>query len=575
MGCSSSATDSVKRQHLFNEFAAWILHDYVMPLLQSNFYITETAVHKHQLHFFRHKLWTRINAPLFKSITESLYDEFIPTADLEMESVAPAVSSMRLLPKKQGARPIVNLRKAAFVRGSKLLSVNSALKNALAALSYEVDQMPRLVGHSVSGKADIHRLLRNYKQRLLADYPQYALQRNQRGLPKLYFCTLDIRACFDSLDQTRVMDIVESTLLQPEYTISKYATVHVVLDKIRKIFRSTAKYDFAQFSNFAGTVLATEISNAVVVDQVTQSFEERQELLEMVREHIQRHVVKVGKRYFKQSVGIPQGSVLSSLLCNLYFGRFEECELKDLLSDGHSLLMRYVDDFIFISTSPSKTAEFATTVIKARSSYGFAVNAAKSLANIDILLDAIPIQKTHAAAFPWYGLLINTGDLGVSLDYSRALGTALRNSINIDATKTPGYNLYVKTMTHAIFVDPVLNSPATIQQSILDSFLMCARRFVVHVKELFSSKSSLNAEFVRTTILEAVHYQHSLIRSKLARTTAPDLVSRDEVFFLGLGAFAKVLKLSQPKFDSTTATLDQLLASHRFQHVKKRIKGVY
>lgn len=41
-----------------------------------------------------------------------------------------------------------------------------------------------------------------------------------------------------------------------------------------------------------------------------------------------------GDRFFRQIVGIPQGSVLSSLLCNLYYGWLETTKVAPLISDA-------------------------------------------------------------------------------------------------------------------------------------------------------------------------------------------------------------------------------------------------
>ncbi|CAN0157920.1 unnamed protein product [Ectocarpus sp. 12 AP-2014] len=61
----------------------------------------------------------------------------------------------------------------------------------------------------------------------------------------------------------------------------------------------------------------------------------------MVEDHIKHNIVRVpaaggsGKgAYFRQAVGIPQGSVLSGLLCNYFFGHIEKRLLGDVLDGG-------------------------------------------------------------------------------------------------------------------------------------------------------------------------------------------------------------------------------------------------
>ena len=49
--------------------------------------------------------------------------------------------------------------------------------------------------------------------------------------------------------------------------------------------------------------------------------------MSLLREHITTNLVKIGPRLFRQKDGIPQGSVLSSLLCSLFYGDMEANKL--------------------------------------------------------------------------------------------------------------------------------------------------------------------------------------------------------------------------------------------------------
>jgi telomerase reverse transcriptase len=56
---------------------------------------------------------------------------------------------------------------------------------------------------------------------------------------------------------------------------------------------------------------------------VVHTFEEKIQMLKLIKEHITENVIKVtkniyqkiGSRFYRQKVGIPQGSVLSTILC--------------------------------------------------------------------------------------------------------------------------------------------------------------------------------------------------------------------------------------------------------------------
>jgi telomerase reverse transcriptase len=90
----------------------------------------------------------------------------------------------------------------------------------------------------------------------------------------------------------------------------------VNMGKLRKEFRRTAKLpdDLGDFFDFANEI-TKQLENAIVVDYIVHVFEDRDDMLEILRQHIVNHIVKVGKNYYKQIIGIPQGSIVSTLLC--------------------------------------------------------------------------------------------------------------------------------------------------------------------------------------------------------------------------------------------------------------------
>lgn len=112
----------------------------------------------------------------------------------------------------------------------------------------------------------------------------------------------------------------------------------------------------------------------------------KEQLQNDLKEHIKRNVLQLGIKFFLQSVGIPQGSVLSSLLCSLYYGHLENSVIFPFLEKAcipapgfpskepflddtaarydHlvackpiSLLLRLIDDLLFISTSKEQASK--------------------------------------------------------------------------------------------------------------------------------------------------------------------------------------------------------------------------
>lgn len=71
--------------------------------------------------------------------------------------------------------------------------------------------------------------------------------------------------------------------------------------------------------------------------------------------------MQIGRQYFKQSIGISQGSVLSTLLCNIYYGQMERTFMPP---QDDELLMRMVDDSLFVTPSRERAELFLCKMIK-------------------------------------------------------------------------------------------------------------------------------------------------------------------------------------------------------------------
>lgn len=46
-------------------------------------------------------------------------------------------------------------------------------------------------------------------------------------------------------------------------------------------------------------------------------------IINSLAKHLNNNLIIYGNKYYMQKKGIPQGSILSSLLCNIYYGTIE------------------------------------------------------------------------------------------------------------------------------------------------------------------------------------------------------------------------------------------------------------
>lgn len=251
---------------------------------------------------------------------------------------------------------------------------------------------------------------------------------------RLYFAKVDVQAAFDTIPQEAVVELMHSVPSQAKYTVAKHVEVKPGERSMIEGPKAAAKpirrwhanalvdggpSDFAQRieSNLAG-----KKKNTVFVDMAVQKTHSTQELLNLLKEHVEQNLVKVGKKYYRQKVGIPQGSVLSSFLCNYFYADLESKHLG-FLDGSDTLLLRLIDDFLLITLDKHKAIKFVTTMQLGLPEYGVQVNPKKTLVNFDMTFGGAPVsQVERGARFPYCGTLIDCSALDIARDRQRDAG---------------------------------------------------------------------------------------------------------------------------------------------------------
>jgi telomerase reverse transcriptase len=126
-----SQTDAHKRAEILNEFVYYVFDSLLIPLIRSNFYVTESSVHKYRLFFFRHDVWRHIAEPAMAALKVKMFEEVkMDEAMKILDSRRLGYGQIRLLPKGATVRPIMNLRRRTIGRGSRRIlgpSINRVL----------------------------------------------------------------------------------------------------------------------------------------------------------------------------------------------------------------------------------------------------------------------------------------------------------------------------------------------------------------------------------------------------------------------------------------------------------------
>jgi telomerase reverse transcriptase len=508
---------------------------------------------------------------MFQEIEKSEAEEILRQRQL-------GFSFVRWLPKETGVRPIVNLRGRASSKDQHTipaLSINQVLKATFAILTYEKQRQPDLLGASVFSPYGIYPKLKQFKMELLRDTPSGIL-------PKLYFVKLDVQACFDSIEQTKLLKILHDVISE-NYMIRKHGQVKPIAGKVQRVYikKAQSEDEHTDFVAYARD-LSTTLKQTIFTDQVVYDFQSRTATLKLLEEHIKENIVKIGTRYYRQIVGIPQGSVLSTILCSFLFGDLERTQLN-VLDDPKSLLLRCIDDYLYLTTSLEKAKCFLDVMNKGHPEYGCIISKEKTLTNFEHeSIEAAYITKPTQKYFPWCGLLIDMSTLSVRVDYSRYRGNDMEYSITVHKGRRPGLVFIhkmlqsAKARSHVIYTDTDLNGSHTVHVNVYQNFIVSAMK-MHHYLMAWGIDVGKNTKLLRDAIGHTARCAYSAMRQQYSSPNGRTCdLQKSSVIWLGMHAFYTVLS-KKPAIYGTSTLLQYLqfqVSLSRNKQLRRRMRNV-
>lgn len=411
---------------------------------------------------------------------------------------------------------------------------NSSLYNCLNVLTHIYEQYPQLVGFGVFSNDDVYAKLHKFKETIrssaiYSDLAQKSLSFNPEE-PPFYVATLDLEKCYDHIDPSRLYDImhrilegdcrsstvisasssspaINGILKDVEPIVHRYNITHYMpsLDKpMTKYIRYVSLTGELLTLDEASQEISSNYRNSLIQDMVLHTKYPSSEILKLLKIHLFQHLVRLPSSHLTstnssprqsphtsqisfhtQIKGIPQGSVLSSLLCNFYYGDLERQLLNHfipLVSDSSTieiiplspklLILRITDDYLLISTEKHLLNNILSTMFQQYPLYQSYFNISKIKTNYSVddpkitylgkpvKLNPFPRSSNGDYLIPWCGLLLNCRTLEVLPNYSKLLHeplswkkTIIWNITNIGNQLPKSIKRLLRTKIHALFLD--------------------------------------------------------------------------------------------------------------------------
>lgn len=246
---------------------------------------------------------------------------------------------------------------------------------------------------------------------------------------KFFFVKVDVQAAYDNIPPAAVFKLISNIVTKNKYRISRHTEITPgenyrsdSSSRPTKRWKSQTFFadDPVKFPDTLTGSLMPGKKNTIFVENSTKKLCSRNDLLYLLDQHLRFNLVKIRNNYYRQKNGIPQGSVLSSLMCNFFYADLESTHLS-FLSPEESLLLRLTDDFLLITTNYLHAEQFLQIMHKGIPSYGLKVSPQKSLVNFEAKFNGNPLPQVQfgQTAFPYCGCAIDTKNLDISRDWQR------------------------------------------------------------------------------------------------------------------------------------------------------------
>ncbi|WVQ96087.1 hypothetical protein IAU59_003188 [Kwoniella sp. CBS 9459] len=576
--------EALKRTRLVEDFIKWAFGDVITNLIKNTFYVTETASTRYETVYYLHNEWQKATAPYFVEVQGKLLTELDRNQAFFARQGELGVSAVRFIPKPTGFRPIVNLGRkirrpnlpgiSTTGHNKVAMTANQILKGVHQVLTFEKDRHKASLGASLFGTNEIFGPLQSLKSELIGKYGR---------IPRLYLVKMDIKAAFDTIKQNRMIEIVSGMLdKNHDYCLMLYCLLLPPASKAsqgsaRRLFKSRATVDNHLASSFTdhASDIAQPLRNAVVVDLVRRKQVTRHECLALLKTHIQNNVWQVGKKLYRQKTGIPQGSKISSLLCSFFYAHMENEHLAFTRREG-SRLLRYIDDFLFITDDRTIARRFVDTMSRGFPSYGAEISINKTLLSFESQVGGsmgaiVNTGVDGQTLFPYCGFLINTETLDVMSDYPRMMTGPIKQSFALRSTRHRGSNFVgwfsrqLENRNHIAYLNTVHNSPDTVYLNIFLNFALTSMKLPQYFKS--SEMTPKRDELIARALSDSIEYTYNAglarVRHAARKSGHGDAsqdhygVQRAEFTFLAKSAIISVLRRKASRFKGAVDHLEK------------------
>uniref|UniRef100_A0A183U1U9 Telomerase reverse transcriptase n=1 Tax=Toxocara canis TaxID=6265 RepID=A0A183U1U9_TOXCA len=313
---------------------------------RATFYVADQS-QTNRLVFYRKDTWERIEEISFKQLEWKRQLRRIDGEEVDSACCA----FLRFSPKDCRTRPLMI---PAVRRSYKSRCVGAALKKVNHLFDFLCRFERRAKGAVPLTGAAIFGAYESFFRR----FRKFAKRNASR---KMFVVKTDIRDCFDCINQHKLSQVLASIIDSNRpylFTAGRFKK-NKEERKNNEGKRTKGKEKRGKETNQRTNALCREMALGLPIRSISYvPFPEHctrvqikgNEALEILEKAVIQQKILFRNRFYVAGRGIPQGSTVSTRLCDLYLGAVERERCADILKRRDCLLFRYVDDYILLTT---------------------------------------------------------------------------------------------------------------------------------------------------------------------------------------------------------------------------------
>lgn len=524
---------------LLRQFLYFFFNKIVIELVRANFYATEKHNEHNKIFFYCKPVWYLITQTSMVNLETLNIEKIKLDEEAKADRKEQAAQSMRakdylennpcaklrLVPKSDSVRPIMTFyKKFRDPKSTKYLKVGAYLKNAKIVLRGWRRILGENLGYAVFDNYQIFDKYANFKSRW-----------ETLMKPQIYYSTMDIQKCYDSVDLDLLFELLrKENLFKNFYLISEF---YKVMRNRRYAFRM--KKDHSQGDKFKMSSLfifkqrnsaiplkdAKDINSiiqdeplkegfTIFVDRPRKRLVSKDDLMESIKFVCYQVRIRFGNQIYRLKKGLPQGLSISSVLSSFYYAVLEERALDSIYDSkrlGHDeLILRLTDDYLIMAEEEMKIKQILEHLLDCATKNNFSFNQKKLTTNFNFR-EYTPVAGGKDAKCKWIGKIIDLDTLEMehvqTLDYRQLFYTISTNINYLDKFPAQIIKSKLKSfiLNHNLFyIDTRVNSWQKIKE-ILRKTLICAYlKLRTYLGKVLLNKSTGHEKMIALKIVESL-----------------------------------------------------------------------